>query len=41
MKDALEMNKNTKDEIKAIKDDMKDLVKRVGNLKGESLNCFI
>lgn len=40
MKDILKTDKKAQDEIHAIKDDIKDIVKRVGNLKDESLNVL-
>jgi ElaB/YqjD/DUF883 family membrane-anchored ribosome-binding protein len=35
-----EVSKKSKEEIKAIKDDIKDIAKRVGNLKGEALSAL-
>jgi len=40
MGNAIEMNKKSTDDVQAIKDDMKDIVKRVSSLKGESLNAL-
>jgi|GEM_PF-4501372 len=39
-KDNNEMSKRAKDDIQAIKDDMKDIAKRVSNMKGDALNML-
>jgi ElaB/YqjD/DUF883 family membrane-anchored ribosome-binding protein len=39
-KDNNEMTKRAKDDIQAIKDDMKDIAKRVSNMKGDALNML-
>lgn len=40
MKDNHEISKKTKDDIQAIKDDMKDIAKRVSNMKGDALDML-
>jgi ElaB/YqjD/DUF883 family membrane-anchored ribosome-binding protein len=40
MKDNIEINKKAREDLQAIKDDMRDIVKRVGSLKDESLNAL-
>ena len=41
MKDNnFEMSKKSREDVEAIKNDMKDIAKRVGNLKGEALSIL-
>ena len=40
MKDNNEIYKKTKDDIQAIKDDMKDIARRVSNMKGDALDAL-